>query len=91
MFNQVWFGNPTAALNSGNDGQILRAGAPRIVQFGLRYSFQERAGRVLRPDESCVPTRRLAKVAGATTRANGTASRGYFGRTTPKLRNQEKP
>jgi hypothetical protein len=39
LFNQVWFGNPTAALNSGNNGKILTAGAPRIVQFGLRYSF----------------------------------------------------
>jgi hypothetical protein len=38
-FNQVRLGNPTSALNNANVGRILSAGAPRIVQFGLRYAF----------------------------------------------------
>jgi hypothetical protein len=38
-FNQVWFGNPTGAINSGNYGKILSARAGRVVQFGLKYGF----------------------------------------------------
>jgi hypothetical protein len=38
-FNLVWFGNPTAAINSGNNGKILSARSARVVQFGLKYSF----------------------------------------------------
>ncbi|MBI3693307.1 MAG: TonB-dependent receptor, partial [Acidobacteria bacterium] len=39
LFNQVNFGNPNATLTSPNFGRILGAGAPRIVQFSLKFSF----------------------------------------------------
>jgi hypothetical protein len=38
-FNQVRLGTPTTAMNNANFGRILSAGAPRVVQFGLRYAF----------------------------------------------------
>ncbi len=37
--NHVQFGNPVSSLSNANFGQILSASAPRVVQFGLRYSF----------------------------------------------------
>lgn len=38
-FNQVWFGNPTGTISSGNYGKILSARSGRVVQFGLKYLF----------------------------------------------------
>lgn len=38
-FNQVRLNNPVAQLNNANNGRILSAQPPRIVQFGLRYAF----------------------------------------------------
>jgi hypothetical protein len=37
--NHANFNNPTSALNSTNFGRILTAGAPRIMQFALKYDF----------------------------------------------------
>ncbi|MGH9469045.1 MAG: carboxypeptidase regulatory-like domain-containing protein [Terriglobia bacterium] len=39
FFNTPNFNNPTSNLNSGNVGRILGAGAGRVIQFALRYSF----------------------------------------------------
>ena len=39
LFNEVNLGNPNALLTSPKFGQILSAGAPRIVQFGLKFLF----------------------------------------------------
>jgi len=39
IFNHANFGVPVAVLNNPNVGQILSAGAGRVVQFGLKYSF----------------------------------------------------
>jgi len=38
-FNQVNFGQPEARLINQNFGRILTAGAPRILQVALRWSF----------------------------------------------------
>ena len=37
--NHANFNAPVAALNSSNFGRILTAGAPRIMQFALKYDF----------------------------------------------------
>lgn len=37
--NHVRLGNPVSNVNNANFGRILSASAPRVVQFGLRYSF----------------------------------------------------
>ena len=37
--NHASFNAPVAALNSSNFGRILTAGAPRIMQFALKYDF----------------------------------------------------
>jgi len=39
VLNQVSLGNPVAVLSNPNIGRILSAGSPRIMQFGLKYSF----------------------------------------------------
>jgi hypothetical protein len=39
LFNEVNFSNPNATLTSPSFGRILAAGAPRIVQFGLKFLF----------------------------------------------------
>jgi hypothetical protein len=39
LFNQVNLGNPNAVLTSPSFGRILGAGAPRIVQFSLKFLF----------------------------------------------------
>lgn len=39
LFNNVNLGNPTAQLNSPNDGKITGAAAARILQLALKYSF----------------------------------------------------
>ena len=41
LFNRVNLGLPTTNRSSGVFGRIASAGEPRIVQFGLRYSFQD--------------------------------------------------
>jgi hypothetical protein len=38
-FNHANFGNPVAVLSNPNFGQTLSAGAGRVIQFGLKYSF----------------------------------------------------
>jgi hypothetical protein len=38
-FNNVNFGPPNIARDSSGFGQILTAGAARIVQFGLKFYF----------------------------------------------------
>lgn len=38
-FNHTNLNNPNSALNNSNFGRILGAGAPRVVQFGLKYMF----------------------------------------------------
>ena len=37
--NRVNLGNPTTSFSSSLFGRITSAGDPRILQFGLRYSF----------------------------------------------------
>ncbi len=39
VMNHARFNNPTSGLNSSNFGRILTAGAPRIMQFALKYDF----------------------------------------------------
>jgi hypothetical protein len=39
VLNKANFNNPTSGLNSTNFGRILTAGAPRIMQFALKYDF----------------------------------------------------
>ena len=39
IFNQVNLGNPNGTLTSANFGRITSAGAPRIIQFGLKFLF----------------------------------------------------
>jgi hypothetical protein len=39
VLNHTRFGNPVTAKNSPSFGQILAAGAPRIMQFALKYTF----------------------------------------------------
>jgi Carboxypeptidase regulatory-like domain len=39
VLNKANFNNPTSGLNSTNFGKILTAGAPRIMQFALKYDF----------------------------------------------------
>ncbi len=39
FFNHTNLGNPNATLSSSNFGRILSAGAARVIQFGLKYSF----------------------------------------------------
>jgi hypothetical protein len=39
LANQVNFNNPNAVLTSPSFGRILSAGAPRIVQFSLKFLF----------------------------------------------------
>jgi hypothetical protein len=40
LFNTFNWGNPTVNFNSGNFGRITsQAGAPRILQFGVKYDF----------------------------------------------------
>jgi hypothetical protein len=39
VINKANFNNPTSGLNSSNFGRILTAGAPRIMQFALKYDF----------------------------------------------------
>ena len=36
-FNQVNFGNPTTAVNSGAFGRLRSASDGRIIQFGLKF------------------------------------------------------
>ena len=38
-FNHTNLNNPNSALNNSNFGRILGSGAPRVVQFGLKYVF----------------------------------------------------
>ena len=38
-FNRANFGPPNIARDSSGFGQILTAGAARIVQFGLKFYF----------------------------------------------------
>jgi hypothetical protein len=37
--NNVNFAAPAANISTGTVGTILSAGAPRILQFGLRLTF----------------------------------------------------
>jgi hypothetical protein len=37
--NHTNLNNPNSALNNSNFGRILGSGAPRVVQFGLKYVF----------------------------------------------------
>lgn len=39
VFNIVNFDNPNGQLTSGNFGRITSAGAPRILQLGLKFKF----------------------------------------------------
>ena len=39
LFNNINLGNPTAQLNSANDGKITSAAAGRILQLTLKYVF----------------------------------------------------
>jgi hypothetical protein len=39
MFNFVNLANVETRLSRANFGQVTSAGAPRIFQFGLKYSF----------------------------------------------------
>ena len=40
LFNTFNWGNPNTNLNSGSFGRIIAmAGAPRIMQFGIKYGF----------------------------------------------------
>jgi Carboxypeptidase regulatory-like domain/TonB-dependent Receptor Plug Domain len=39
IFNHANFANPVAVISNPNAGQILNAGAGRVIQFGLKYSF----------------------------------------------------
>ncbi|MDQ2946173.1 MAG: carboxypeptidase-like regulatory domain-containing protein [Acidobacteriota bacterium] len=39
VFNEVNLGNPNGTLSSPNFGKITSAGAPRILQFGVKYLF----------------------------------------------------
>jgi hypothetical protein len=39
LLNRVHYDDPVAALNSGNFGQIISAGDPRIIQLALKYQF----------------------------------------------------
>ena len=39
LLNRVHYDDPVSALNSGNFGQIISAGEPRIIQLGAQYAF----------------------------------------------------
>ena len=39
VFNWVNAGTPVSTLTNANFGKVLTAGAPRIIQLGLKYSF----------------------------------------------------
>ncbi len=39
LFNVARFGNPITTLSSGQFGQIITAGSPRIMQLALKYQF----------------------------------------------------
>ena len=39
LLNRVHYDDPVSALNSGNFGQIISAGEPRIIQLALKYAF----------------------------------------------------
>ncbi len=39
LFNWVTLGTPVFSLANANFGKVLTAGAPRIIQVGLKYSF----------------------------------------------------
>jgi len=40
LFNTFNLGNPVANFNSGSFGRITSmTGAPRIMQFGIKYGF----------------------------------------------------
>ncbi|MBV8730894.1 MAG: TonB-dependent receptor [Acidobacteriia bacterium] len=39
VLNHARFGNPITTLSSGQFGQIITAGSPRIMQFALKYKF----------------------------------------------------
>ena len=40
LFNTFNWGNPATNFNSGTFGRITtQAGAPRILQFGIKYDF----------------------------------------------------
>ena len=45
VFNWNNWGNPVTAFNNANFGRILSVGAPRIMQFALKYQFSVRWGR----------------------------------------------
>ena len=38
-FNWFQWGQPATGLNSATFGQITTAGAPRVLQFALKYAF----------------------------------------------------
>ncbi len=39
LFNRVNLNNPNTNRSSSLFGRVITAGEPRILQFGLRYSF----------------------------------------------------
>ncbi len=39
LFNHVNLGNPNTNVSSGNFGRITGAGAPRVIQFALKFIF----------------------------------------------------
>jgi hypothetical protein len=39
VLNRVHYDDPVSTLNSGNFGQIVSAGEPRIIQLALKYQF----------------------------------------------------
>jgi len=39
LLNRAHYDDPVSSLNSGNFGQIISAGDPRIIQLALKYTF----------------------------------------------------